>query len=338
MLVVAGHLIVLQLVLRGGVAARGHFYGDDLILTSRSGSTLLLSTDFLLFDHDGRVIPGAVLLAGLVASAAPLQWAGPVISLVVLQALASLSVLRLLRLVMGDRVALLGPLLFYFFSPLTLPSFAWWAAGLNDLPLQIGLAWVAGDAIVLVRTGNRSHAVSGVLVFAITLAFFEKAVAVPWVAFAAATLVLRTQDNAQNPQGFGAVIRAVARRGPHSGGGAVRHGGLGPALHVGGVDTPQPVQRGSDGGPDVARLRLRSGACSAVPGGGTRQTSASHGLPLPRCSWFSACSRCWRPSWSRFAASGASVVSGCLPPAMSGCAGRPWWSRSPSCLEACSRR
>ena len=205
-LVVAGLLVVIQLVLRAWVAARGNFYWDDLILTGRSDSLPLLSTDFLLYNHDGHFMPGAFLVAGLITKMAPLQWIGPVISLVVLQALASLAVLRLLRLLMGDRLALFGPFLFYLFSPLTLPSFAWWAAALNDLPLQMGLAWVAGDAIQLVRTGNRRYAITGVLVFAAALTFFEKAVVVPWFAFAVAALV-------QHVQGHRAVFRNVARRG-----------------------------------------------------------------------------------------------------------------------------
>jgi hypothetical protein len=205
-LVVAGVLVVIQLVLRTWVAARGNFYWDDLILTGRSGSMPLLSSEFLLYDHDGHFMPAAFLVAGLVTKAAPLQWIGPVVSLAVLQALASLSVLRLLHLVMGDRVALLGPFLFYLFSPLTLPSFAWWSAALNDVPLQMGLAWVAGDALQLVRTGNRRYAVTGVLVFTAALAFFEKAVVVPWVAFAVAALVLHTA-------GHSAAMRTVARRG-----------------------------------------------------------------------------------------------------------------------------
>jgi hypothetical protein len=202
---VAGLLIAIQLVLRGWVAARGYFYWDDLILTSRSGSMPLLSSEFLLFNHDGHFMPGAFLAAGLITKAAPLQWIGPVVSLVVLQALASLSVLRLLRVMMGDRVSLLAPLLFYLFSPLTLPSFAWWSAALNDLPLQIALAWVTCDAILLVRTGNRRYAVTGVVALGLSLAFFEKAVLVPWVAFAVAALVLHVQ-------GERAVLRTVLRR------------------------------------------------------------------------------------------------------------------------------
>src|SRR5664280_808544 len=71
---VAGLLVVLQLVLRTWVAARGNFYWDDLILTGRSGSMPLLSTEFLLHDHDGHFMPAAFLVAGLVTKAAPLQW------------------------------------------------------------------------------------------------------------------------------------------------------------------------------------------------------------------------------------------------------------------------
>ena len=202
---IAGLLVVIQLVLRGWVAARGYFYWDDLILTSRGGSMPLLSGDFLLFNHDGHFMPGAFLTAGLITKAAPLQWIGPVVSLVVLQAVASVSVLRLLRVVTGDRMVLLAPFLFYLFSPLTLPSFAWWSAALNDLPLQIALAWVACDAILLVRTGNRRYAVTGVIVFALSLAFFEKAVLVPWVALAVAALVLHVR-------GDSSVVRTVVRR------------------------------------------------------------------------------------------------------------------------------
>jgi hypothetical protein len=50
------------------------------------------------------------------------------------------------------------------------------------------LAWVCADAIMLVRTGNQRYALTGVLVFAGGLLFFEKAGVIPFVAFTIAAL------------------------------------------------------------------------------------------------------------------------------------------------------
>ena len=158
----AAVLVACALAVRIWVAASGNLYWDDLILAGRAGAHSLYSADFLFYNHDGHLMPGAFLLAGVVTKISPLHWTGPAITMVVLQLLASLAVLRLLLMLCGRRLIVLAPLAFYLFSALTLPSFAWWAAALNSLPLQIGLAWVAGDALRLWRTGRLRYAVSGV--------------------------------------------------------------------------------------------------------------------------------------------------------------------------------
>lgn len=192
---VAAALVVLQLLVRGVVAARGYYYWDDLILTGRAGTMSLLSPEFLLYDHDGHFMPAAFLVAGIANTLAPYQWALPALILVTLQALASLAVLRLLIVLLGRRPTLLIPFALYLFSPLTLPAFAWWAAGLNALPMQIGLAWVAADAVLLCRTGRRRYAWSSLAVFVASLLFFEKSVLVPVVAFAVVALMYRVDGH-----------------------------------------------------------------------------------------------------------------------------------------------
>ncbi|WP_305093740.1 hypothetical protein [Prescottella sp. R16] len=199
-------LVALQLAVRGWVVFTGDFYWDDLILISRSGHYPALSAEFLFYDHDGHFMPAAFLVAWLSTAIAPLDWAVPAVTLLAAQALASLAVLRVLRLLLGNRPVVLVPLAFYLFVPLTLPSFAWWAAGLNSLPMQIGLAWVAGDAIRLCRTGRIRFAVSGALVAAVSLAFFEKSVLVPVTAFVVVALMFRV-DGVDRP------IRAAWTRG-----------------------------------------------------------------------------------------------------------------------------
>ncbi|MFJ2669052.1 hypothetical protein ACIO14_32360 [Nocardia fluminea] len=203
-LLVAAAAILAQLVLRGWVAASGFFYWDDFLLIGRVSSQSVLSTELLFASHDGHVMPLAFVLTWLVTEVAPLNWAVAVVVLTGLQLLASLAVLRLLIVLLGIRARMLGPLAFYLFVPLTVPAFAWWSAAVNALPLQIALAWVSADAVRLVRTGRRRYVVSGAIVFAVALLFFEKSVVVLPVAVAVAALSAHVT---------GGSVRAAARRG-----------------------------------------------------------------------------------------------------------------------------
>ncbi|BBY56233.1 hypothetical protein MKOR_34840 [Mycolicibacillus koreensis] len=180
--VVAVALLAAQLAVRAVLAFGGYFYWDDLILVSRAGSESLLAPAFLFDDHDGHLMPAAFLLGGAIIKAAPLNWLGPALSLVVLQAVASASLLRTLHLIVGWRPVLLAAWTFALFTPLAVPGFAWWAAALNSLPMLAALAWVCGDAILLVRTGARRYAVTGTFAYLGGLVFFEKAAVIPVVA------------------------------------------------------------------------------------------------------------------------------------------------------------
>ncbi|WP_197509319.1 hypothetical protein [Mycobacterium sp. E3247] len=204
--VVAVALIAVQLGIRAALAFGGYFYWDDLILIGKAGTHNLLAPAYLFDDHDGHVMPGAFLLGGAIIRLAPLNWTGPAISLLVLQLLASLALLRALHVVLGWRPVLLIPLTFALFTPLAVPGFAWWAAALNSLPMLAALAWVCADAVLLVRTGNRRYAVTGTLVYLGGLLFFEKAAVIPFVAFAVAALL-------RHVQGDPAALRTVWRAG-----------------------------------------------------------------------------------------------------------------------------
>lgn len=185
----AGALIVTQLAVRAVLAFSGYYYWDDLIIVGRAGTQPLLSADYLFTDHDGHVMPAAFLLGGALTRLAPLVWAWPALSLLVLQLVASLALLRALHTILGWRPVLLVPLLFALFTPLTVPAFAWWAAALNYLPMLAALAWVTADAVLLVRTGNRRYAVTGLLAYLSGLLFFEKSAVIPFVAFAVTALL-----------------------------------------------------------------------------------------------------------------------------------------------------
>jgi hypothetical protein len=182
-------MIVAQLAVRAVLAFQGYFYWDDLILIARAGTHNLLSPSYLFDDHDGHVMPAAFLIAGGIAKVAPFNWVGPAISLLVLQLVASLALLRVLYVILGWRPVLLIPLTFALFTPLGLPAFAWWAAALNALPMTAAMAWVCADAILLIRTGRQRYALAGTGVFLLGLLFFEKAAVIPFVAFAITALL-----------------------------------------------------------------------------------------------------------------------------------------------------
>ncbi|HEX9177064.1 MAG TPA: hypothetical protein VF874_13635, partial [Mycobacterium sp.] len=185
-----------------------YFYWDDLILTGRAGTQNILSPSYLFDDHDGHVMPGAFLVAGVITRLAPLNWTGPAISLVVLQLLASATLLRALWVILGWRPVLLIPLTFALFTPLGVPGYAWWAAALNSLPMLAAMAWVCADAILLVRTGDRRYAVTGLLAYFGGLLFFEKAAVIPFVAFAITALLAYVTDGES-------ALRTTWQRGKH---------------------------------------------------------------------------------------------------------------------------
>ncbi|MGV9710852.1 hypothetical protein ACWDTI_09330 [Gordonia sp. NPDC003424] len=194
---VAIALIVAQLVLRGWLAAGGNFYWDDLILIGRASSHPILSWDYLGHSHDGHFMPAAFLVAGISTVIAPVTWTVPAITLIVLQAIASLCVWRMIRvLAPAAGVGAIAALAFYLFTPMTVPAFAWWASALNSLPMQAAMAWIVADAVLLARSGGtvagaRAIVIRSSIVFVIALAFFEKSLFILPVAAVAAVLACR---------------------------------------------------------------------------------------------------------------------------------------------------
>ncbi|GAC57502.1 hypothetical protein GOHSU_20_00400 [Gordonia hirsuta DSM 44140 = NBRC 16056] len=190
----AAVLILGQLVVRGILVARGDFYWDDLIIIGQASSNPILSWDYLGNSHDGHFMPAAYLLAGITTVLAPVQWWLPAVTLVVLQAIASIAVWRMIRvLAPGAGLGALAALAFYLFVPMTVPAYVWWAAGLNTLPMQAAMAVVVAAAVSLTRdeqppARRRRLLVRSVLVFVVALAFFEKSLYIAPVALVAAWL------------------------------------------------------------------------------------------------------------------------------------------------------
>jgi hypothetical protein len=183
-------MVLTQVVIRWRLVTGRDHYGDDLRLLYLSDQHSLLDPSYLFYDYDGHFMPGGFLLVGVVERLAPLDWSAAAASLVLMQLLASLALLRLLRVLLGDRPLLLVPLAFGLFTPLSLGSLTWWASAVNNMPLQIGATVFLTEAVLLVRTEARRHALLGTGVLAVTYLFYIKTVLVPPLGLAVAVLVL----------------------------------------------------------------------------------------------------------------------------------------------------
>lgn len=166
-------LVAAQLAFRGWAISRSWFQFDDFAFIS----ILLnqpMSPATLLQGYAGHLMPAALLLSGLYAKASPLDFTYQAVTLLVMQALASLGCLALLRSLFGARWGILAPLSLYLFSAITLPAFVWWAAGMNQLPLQIALFWGLLLHVSYLRRPRALTLVGTVAVMVLALSFYEK--------------------------------------------------------------------------------------------------------------------------------------------------------------------
>ena len=133
-------IIAVGLGFRIWALAGSWFFFDDLAFLS-AGTNDPLSWHFVGRVYAGHVMPAGWLVIKLLATWAPYQWWVWAGFLVALQAVASWGMLRLLRSMFGDTPLVLPLLAGYVFYVFTVPAGIWFAAGINQLPLQIGLVF-----------------------------------------------------------------------------------------------------------------------------------------------------------------------------------------------------
>ncbi|MFT3899202.1 MAG: hypothetical protein QM728_03025 [Gordonia sp. (in: high G+C Gram-positive bacteria)] len=187
-------LLGVYIAIRVALVATGGFYWDDLILIGRASTHNVFGPAYLLHNHDGHFMPGAFFVAGLSTLLAPTQWWPAAITLVVAATAVAFAVWRMVRLLAGrDSWATVVVLAFFLFTPMTVPAYVWWAAGLNSLPMLFAMAWLIGDAVLLCRDepGGESRLIivlRSATAYLVALACFEKSLYILPVVFVAAVL------------------------------------------------------------------------------------------------------------------------------------------------------
>lgn len=166
-------LVLLQLAFRAWALSGSWFYFDDLAFMSRA-SNQPFDADYLVESYGGHLMPAGFALARLLNDLAPFDWLPWAASLLVLQALAGFGMLRLLLSMFGRRWPVIALLAGYLASVFTLSAGIWWAAGINQLPLLISLAFGLHAFLAHLRTHRTRSLVAALLWTAVGLAFYEK--------------------------------------------------------------------------------------------------------------------------------------------------------------------
>jgi hypothetical protein len=170
----AAGLILVQLAWRAWAGGASFFAADDFAYLY-SAEHHPLGWHYLMTPYNGHLMPGQFLVVWLMQHVAPLSWTTAASILLILQVAVDVAVWRLLRDVFGMSPGVLIPLAIFLFSPLTLASYLWWAAGLQMLPLLLAMALTLRAHLAYFRTGRAKAGWRALGAYAFGLVFWEKA-------------------------------------------------------------------------------------------------------------------------------------------------------------------
>jgi hypothetical protein len=166
-------LVALQLAFRAWALSGSWFYFDDIAFMSRAMNQPL-DASYLLESYGGHLMPAGFLAAYALTTYAVYDWTPWAVVLLVLQALAGLGMLRLLRSLFGRRALVLALLAGYLAYVFTLSAGIWFAAGINQLPMQVALVFGLHAHVEYLRH-RRTRSLLVALVWTVAgLVFYEK--------------------------------------------------------------------------------------------------------------------------------------------------------------------
>lgn len=165
-------LLSAHLAVRAWAAFGAFWYLDDYRLVIEGGDRPL--SQRLLEPYDAQFMPVGRALAWLAARSETPDYRVLASISFVLAALAALSCLWMLVTLFGRRWQVLAVWVLYLTSAITVPAYLWWAAGLNQLPLQSVFFVAVGAWVRLQRDGRRRWSVLLVGVLVVGLGSYVK--------------------------------------------------------------------------------------------------------------------------------------------------------------------
>jgi hypothetical protein len=166
-------LVVLQLGYRAWATYASWYHYDDFNFMSRMMNEGI-DPAVAVREYSGHVMPAAMYLSWVANAIAPYDFTVIATFLLLLQALASAGALVMLHRMFGWRPGILPPLCVYLFCVISVPVGIWWAAGANQLPLQIALFWGMASHVAYLQTRRTRHLAQTVAWMIFGLLFYEK--------------------------------------------------------------------------------------------------------------------------------------------------------------------
>lgn len=193
--VVAVTLIAVQLWLKGALLAGGYFRQDDYHYLDRAAASGF-GWSYLMVVDSGHLLPFGLAIAWLQARLGRYDWPATAGVILLLLAVASFAMLRMLLTVFGRRPGILVPLGIFLFSPLSLAGTDWWAVAIEILPLEAAMFLAIDAHVRYLRSGRLRTAAAAAAWLAAGLAAMEKGAVVPLLllALTAAFFVPRVRD------------------------------------------------------------------------------------------------------------------------------------------------
>ncbi len=167
-------MVAAQLAFRAWAVYPSWFFADDYRLMYDAAGTRL-SWSQLLAPFDSHFMPLGRLIVWIVVESGPLSWNLAATITLFLQLAASLACLWMVLTLFGHRWASLAPLAIYLSTAITIPAFMWWAAALNQVPLQAAFFVAVGCWVQYGRTRRARWFVGALLAVCFGLLAYEKA-------------------------------------------------------------------------------------------------------------------------------------------------------------------
>jgi hypothetical protein len=172
-LAAASLLILVQAGFRAWALYPSWFFTDDfrLLYDAQHAS---MSIAYLVRPFDSQFMPVGRFVAWVVAESGPVNWPLAASITMGLQVLASATCLWMLVTLFGGRPGILAPLAIYLFSAVTVPAMMWWAASLNQLPLQVVMFGSCALTVKYLRSRRLSTLALTVVVLLVGLLAYVK--------------------------------------------------------------------------------------------------------------------------------------------------------------------